>query len=387
MQKIRQRELLLNMLLVVISLLVCFAVLEIVFRVFSIEESHEIDSKFIKHSTYNPFLIIGPALNKRIMKNGEITYWSNSQGFRMRDNLPFKKNNSEYRIIALGGSTTQNGANTMDLHYPEETSKILNSKYFTNMTINIVNSGKAGYSSAHSLIRLQFDILPFEPDMVTVMHNMNDLIVNFFPYLDETNNYKNKYLYETFANEYDIKQTIISKSRVLVFCSKSLDMLQNRIFGNNIKTNEGIVTSTMKYSEYPIELKSKNVFRNNLIAISRIAKAHNITPVFLSQPAVFTEKSIALAFGHKLYNNYILYPKEEELRKHFEEYNKTIKETAKTEDIHFIDMYNLMDQDEMYFVDMCHYSAKGINRFSEILAEELEKIIKEEVVSVHSSPE
>ena len=387
MQKIKKRELLLNILLIVISLLVCFAVLEIVFRVFSIEESHEIDSKFIKHSTYNPFLIIGPALNKRIMKNGEITYWSNSQGFRMRDDLPFKKDNSEYRIIALGGSTTQNGANNMNLHYSEETSKILNSKYFTDITINIVNSGKAGYSSAHSLIRLQFDFLPFEPDMVTVMHNINDLIVNFFPYLDETNNYKNKYLYETFANEYNIKQTIISRSRVLVFCSKSLDILKNRIFGNNIKTTEGIVTSTMKYSEYPIELKSKNVFRNNLIAISRIAKAHNITPVFLSQPAVFTEKSIALSFGHKLYNNYILYPKKEELRKHFEEYNKIIKETAEAENIHFIDMYKLMDQDEMYFVDMNHYSAEGINRFSEIFAEELEKIIKEEVVSVHISPE
>jgi lysophospholipase L1-like esterase len=379
MQEIKKKELLQNTLLVVISLLVCFAVLEVVFRVFSIEEVHEIDSKYIKHSTYNPFLIFGPALNKRIMQDGEITYWSNSQGFRMRDDLPFEKGHSEYRIIALGGSTTQNGANRMDLHYPEETSKILNSKHFTDMTINIVNSGKAGYSSAHSLIRLQFDILPFEPNMVTVMHNINDLTVNFFPYSDETNNYRNKYLHETFAIEYDDKQTITRKSRVFVFIDKSLDTLKNRIFGNNIKTNEGIVTSTMKYTEQPIELKAKNVFRNNLIAISRIAKAHNITPVFLSQPAIFTEKNIALAFGHKLYNNHILYPTKEELQKYFEEYSKIIQETAEAENIHFIDMYELMDQDEMYFVDMSHYNAKGIHRFSEILAEELEKIIAEAI--------
>lgn len=374
MRKTERKGFLKNLSLLAIVLIICFTFLEIIFRIAGIGTlNDEVDSILIKHGTYNPFLIFGPDINREIeQKNGEIAYW-NSQGFRMKENLSLEKPDSEYRIIALGGSTTENLPNRMNLHYPQEAGKILNSENFINKEINIVNSGKSAYSSAHSLIRLQFDLLPFKPDMITVMHNMNDLTVNFYPDSHFRSNYANKFLDdERLAQPFNFKDaflrnTFLGQSRFVVSIYEAFS-------ANKVKRYD------MRYADTPVILKFKDSFRNNLIAISRIAKAHNITVVLMSQPAGFTDKSIALGFGHRPHNKDILYPRNNEFKDHFEEYNKVIKEVADSEDVYFIDMYNLMGHDEKYFTDVLHYTPEGINKFSDLYARELKKMIEEENV-------
>lgn len=53
--------------------------------------------------------------------------------------------------------------------------------------MRVYNAAVSAYSTAHSLIRLEFDILQYERDLVIVMHNVNDLTVNYFaPMLSTT---------------------------------------------------------------------------------------------------------------------------------------------------------------------------------------------------------
>ena len=109
--------------------------------------------------------------------------------------------------------------------------------------------------------------------------------------------------------------------------------------------------------------------------MAAIARSHKIKVVLMSQPAVFDDVMIALAFGHKPYNKYILYPRNEELIQLFEIYNKIIAEVAAEEKIPFIDMYQLMGHNEEDFIDMVHYSSRGLEKFYQIYSENLEKII------------
>jgi len=356
----KKRKYLVNLVLLFVILIIFFVFLEITFRVVGIEEPVGEDYSFIKHSDYNPFLMFGPNINKSFPQtNGEDARW-NSQGFRSDEETPIEKEVGEYRIIALGGSTTANLRNGKNLHYAKEANKLLEN--VNGKKINILNSGMVAYTTAHNLIRLQIDLLKFNPDMITLMNNINDLTVNFYPYYDERNNYANKYLHEFYANRYDIKDGFLRKSRVISFTYHSLNNIKGRLSG---------------FSK-SVDLEGEKV----IINMANIAKAQGITAVFMSQPAVFTDEKLTVAFGYKPYNYYMIYPKIEEFQRSFEEYNKIIRDVAEQEDIYFIDIYNLMGHDEKYFDDTFHYSADGIIRFAEIYSNELKKIIEEETKNV-----
>src|SRR3989338_8366859 len=345
-----------NLALLITVLLICFVILEITFRFLGIGKRETGSYIVIKHANYNPFLIFGPHINKSIPQgNGEVAYW-NSQGFRMNDTLPMDKKPDEYRIIALGGSTTEDLANRQNMHYSEVATKLLEKYSFDGKKARIINSGRNGYSTAQILVRLQLDLLPFKPDMVTVMENINDLTVNFFP-SDDRVNYANKYLDKgAFTAPLSIKDTFLSKSRVIVFTYKALTSIKSKFTDKTITTKTGKkISSNIRYSETPTQLKFKEEFRNNLVSIAAIAKAHNITLVLMSQPAMFSEDKYALMFGYQLYNNRIFYPKIDEFKNIFLEYDNIIKEIAEQEDVYFIDMYHLMGHDEKYFFDMVHY--------------------------------
>lgn len=367
-----------NFALLLFVLIISFVFLEVAFRFFGMGEYEQSRAYIIiKHGDYSPFLIFNPQINKAIpQKNGEVAHW-NSQGFRMNKALPFNKKANEYRIIALGDSTTEDLANRQNKYWTKEAEELLQNYSLQNKKISIINSGRNGYSSAQMLVRLEFDLLPFNPDMVTLMTNINDLSVNFFP-SDNRTNYANKYLdVGLLAIPSTIKDSFLSKSRVLVFTYKSLNTIKSTFTSKTIVTDNGEkVLSNIHYSKKPTELKFKEEFRNNLISIVAIAKAHNITVILMSQPATFSEDKYALMFGYQSYNNRIFYPKIDEFKNMFLEYNGVVKEVAEQENIDFIDMYNLMGNDKKYFVDVVHYSPDGVTRFAKIYSNNIKKTIK-----------
>ena len=171
----------------------------------------------------------------------------------------------------------------------------------------------------------------------------------------------------------------MSRSRVLVFTYRALNAIKSKLTDRTITTKTGgKISSNIRYSKTSTQLKFKEEFRNNLISIAAIAKAHNITVVLMSQPAMFSEDKYALMFGYQSYNNRIFYPKIDEFKDIFLEYNNVIKEAAEEENVPFIDMYTLMGHDEKYFVDMVHYSPEGVSRFARIYSDNLKKIIEKQ---------
>ena len=376
----KTQSLIANLFLLLSTILFCLICLEVTLQVADLGLLTDTsDTQFFKHSTYSPFLMFGPHVSVSFgQTNGPAAVW-NAQGFRLDGDLPLKKPDNEYRIIAIGGSTTENLDNGMNLHYPEEARKLLLHTSH-HRTINIVNSGMAGFSTAQSLIRLQFDLLAFHPDMITVMHNINDLMVNVFPQSEYHSAYADKYFDPVFARTYDIRDTFIGKLRIAVFFGRKLMDLRTIIAGTVMHTPRGDLVSTMKTSSLPMTLRAADEFKNNLIAIAAIAKAHNIRVVFMSQPAVFTEAEIGLAFGQKEYNARVSYPQIAEFKSAFEYYNAIIALIARTQDVYYIDMYSRFGHDEKYFNDMVHYNVDGVHRFAEIYAHQLDEILEAEHV-------
>jgi lysophospholipase L1-like esterase len=97
----------------------------------------------------------------------------NQFGFR-GEKIKQLKDESTYRIICIGGSTTYGTAvedykNT----YPYLLEKQLNDS--GKKKIEVINAGVKGYSSFESLLNFQLNLLEFNPDLIIINHGINDL--------------------------------------------------------------------------------------------------------------------------------------------------------------------------------------------------------------------
>lgn len=73
------------------------------------------------------------------------------------------------RIVALGDSATF-GPHEEECAYPYRLARLLPSQ-----PVEVVNAGVEGYRTDRALVRLQKDVLPLKPDVVTVFIGWNDL--------------------------------------------------------------------------------------------------------------------------------------------------------------------------------------------------------------------
>jgi lysophospholipase L1-like esterase len=111
-------------------------------------------------------------------KNPSVTK-HNSLGFRGAD-FPVKKPPGVFRILMLGGSATYgvrilNDSQTI----PAQLEEKLRQRGYTQ--VQVINGGVFGYSTAESLIELQFRGLELSPDMVIMYEGVNDLHNRYVP--------------------------------------------------------------------------------------------------------------------------------------------------------------------------------------------------------------
>lgn len=82
-------------------------------------------------------------------------------------------------VVFLGGSTTECYSLPRSETFPELVGRELEQRL--ERPIRVFNAGMSGASSAHSLARLVFQVVPLDADLVVVMHAINDLLSGFDP--------------------------------------------------------------------------------------------------------------------------------------------------------------------------------------------------------------
>ena len=247
------------------------------------------------------------------------------------------------RIIAVGGSTTLNRrAFAMSgQDYPRSVEKLLNEA--TGDTHEVLNAGAEAYSTAQSLINIQFRLIEFDPDVIVLMHNVNDASVNVFG--DQVApDYGNKYISEFYLNPQlqggRSLFGLLNQSRLL----SGLRLPQLLMSRNTIDPERDFGPGLA-------------LFERNLEHIATICEAQGITLVLLSQPSL----NEGFKYGVTLAS--------------FERYNEAIRAVADAQGVAFVDMYEAVGHDDRFFLDSVHYSPEGITRFAEVLAPELRRIL------------
>lgn len=101
----------------------------------------------------------------------------NSLGFRGEE-IPLNRFENTYRIVTIGGSTTYStGVQNYVESYPFQLGEYLQQRGFSH--IEVINAGVPNYSSYHSLINLQFKVLPLQPDLIIIYQGYNDIHTRF----------------------------------------------------------------------------------------------------------------------------------------------------------------------------------------------------------------
>ncbi len=308
----------------------------------------------------SPFLAFGPRIDWQIPnKPSAETAYFNGQGFRTKESVG-PKPEGEFRIVAIGGSTTEDVWTEDGLHWPLWLERRLKG---SSLDARVLNTGMSAYTSAHSLVRLEFDVLDHHPNLVVVMHNINDLVVNYYAAVlgqPVDGHYRSPYTTKQFTGETDDHDVVLSR-----LCHSLRARLRpapaDKPVPNDYRIDQGLT-----------------YFRRNLRNIHALASANGTAVILLTMPLCDAEtvyRKVELN-GRKQFSAPL--PESfDRFKKDFAAYNQAIAAVGADVGATVVDMHRLLGGDPRWFSDFVHFSAAGSKRFGEVLAAELEPRIRQ----------
>jgi hypothetical protein len=284
--------------------------------------------------------------------------------------FPSKKHDDpDYSVVFLGGSTTE--CINMDelARWPYLVGSFIEEKLAKK--VNSHNGGVSGNVSLHSLNILINKVLPMNPQVVVMMHNINDLSVlmheqtywnknpyrsliiesersnltkDFIKLIKGTINHHYPHLY---SRLYQLKEDLLNK-----YGSSEKDMgafLGVDEFAQ--ARDQGLLIDQKKLIER---------FESSLQIFISVCIARGITPVLMTQANRFTDnpdeliiKPIQLVLKDKLdYKGY---------KKLYDSFNETIRKVGQKNNILVIDLDRYVPKDKKYIDDTVHYNEFGSN--------------------------
>lgn len=278
-------------------------------------------------------------------------------------NVPDKDEEKKLRVFALGGSTTawkaSNGVGWTD---------ILQKKLVDSCSgagcegVTVYNVGKEWYTTAHTLLNYQLNVRQHKPDMIIVMHAINDLLINAdFSYFSGG----------TFRPDYGHFYGPLSR---LVKNGHGLfSMLSEKISQAWYHTPRSVIET----EKFP----GISSFERNLQSLIDLAAVDNVRVVLITQPHILKDQMTADEVG-KLYmlNHEAVGPESrwglKTVLAGMRQYNERVREIARrNKNVDLIDLEVTLPKSLEYFTDEVHYTDKAHPFIGETIANELASVI------------
>jgi hypothetical protein len=287
----------------------------------------------------------------------------NSRGFRNSVEFSIPKPANTFRIICLGGSTTYDD-------YGEQKDKDTwagRLEHYLNLhsagkKYEVINASGHNYDTYMNLIDFMTRCRDLQPDIIIIFEGINEIYFNGF----DNVSFAHTNVFQPFNFNYHSYFYNLNHNMFLKY-SMFLRLCYIKFFINPLNLN---VMSTKKVHHYEIA-NLKNIaadslftFKKGLEGFIAISKADNSKIVFLSQ-----------AYNFKNFKNFFILNTEdyseadERLRMLKEEtarIHEKMKLTALQNDIPFLDMNEVLNQNDSLFansMDAVHFSKTGSSFF------------------------
>lgn len=281
-----------------------------------------------------------------------------------------------FRVIAMGGSTTRNGTLGRSKRYPRVLQRLLR-KHYNSDKIEVLNAGMDWFTTKHTLINYVTNCSDWKPNLVIVMHAINDLYRSFSPPDFAVGKYN-----EGWTHYYGP-----SINGAQAFPTFEEFMKKDYVDGfiDRVHSIENVEI------DYPLsKYVSVKMFRRHLTKIVEYMKYDKTNLLLMTQPYMYKEKMSkeelqTLWFGVNYCSAkrglaHRKYPTPGSLARAMEMFNKVVKEVARSNNVMLTDAEPLLPKNVGYFLDDVHYTKEG----SHLLAEAAAKtIIKSGLIERH----
>jgi lysophospholipase L1-like esterase len=273
--------------------------------------------------------------------------------------IPSDVDTNYFNIFCLGGSTTE-FRDSRGRDWPGLTQKLIREKYNID-SIRFYNLGKQWYTTQHTLINYIQNLRKFKPDVIIVMHNINDLLINA-----DFSRFSNGNFREDYGHFLGPEALMIKYGSLAEFIFNNLKLLW--------------------YGPEPVDIKTDKFpglvsFRNNLKTLTELARNSDTKIIFMTQPNIYKQKmnseelqSLNMlnreAIGDGIRWTY------ETALSGIKKYNDTIRELSNELNVPLVDLEKVVPKSLDYFYDDVHYTDKTYDLISSYLSDELLKVIR-----------
>jgi lysophospholipase L1-like esterase len=295
------------------------------------------------------------------------------QGFILPHNHYQKPNKT---LVFLGGSTVACLFMEERNRYPYRVGQFLEEE--TGKKIISINAGVGGNNSLHSLDTLMNKIIPLKPDLVVMMHNINDLVTLIYDKTYWGNNPSrqpiiNFYFYKNFTGLKAL--TTIARDMYIPNLHAAVRILSHKIFGKQVKVQDDEFAYIRGQKLSVDEAAIRHEFRMNLQTFINICRARGITPILMTQfnrykahpdPKIMASlKGIQADTGIPPEEFMTLYAK----------FNQVIREVGQANGIMVIDLASLIPQDSKYIYDCVHLNDRGSKLAARLISDRLKPLV------------
>lgn len=295
------------------------------------------------------------------MDGRETMFTTNNVGLR-GDSLPMPKPADELRVFVVGGSSTE----TLYLDDRQAMTRILEDRLDTIVSgkrVKVYGAGKSGAKSYDHIEMIAHRLVHLDPDALIVFAGINDLRAAM---------YDRNYL--MLPPALGAPDTEWSLMQLLRFAMTEFQ-LGRRLFSllkpdeyrdavEQITLRSNFRRSVRMREALPVSVRAPRVdvapYRNNLISIVGIARAHGIDLVFLTQATTWNSRvDSEIAKWHWMTAGQDSAYREEALDQAMETYNDAVRAVAAEFDVPLFDLARLLPKSGEYFYDDVHFNPRG----------------------------
>ena len=286
---------------------------------------------------------------------GARRYSTNSLGLRGRD-VPRRKGANTFRVICVGGSTTENQYVSDDETYPAQLERLLRAKYPA-ATIEVLNAGLSAYSTAHTLINFQLNLVELEPDLLVVYQAINDLMPMGYP--DFQPDYRN------FYTSYHLRRLVETDLRCDPdwpgwFRRTGVGQLLARARRQMVAWDFDEVGPQPGFLLHRVPPDVLRVYERNLLHLIHLARAANVELCLSTFAHILESVMDTETLKHLRRFSWYHHLSPRAVCEALTAMNAIVRRLAEREKTLFVDNGKLMPKDLDLFIDTCHLRAPAL---------------------------
>jgi lysophospholipase L1-like esterase len=308
------------------------------------------------------------------LENKDYPFRTDADGFIMPSRVHKKP---DLTLVFLGGSTTACYYVDEEERFPFLAGRLLEKDL--HLKVNSYNSGVGGNYSLHSLDILLNKVIPLNPDVVVMMHNINDLTILMFAKSYWNQNFKNG----------KTAPIIVLKKRYI-----DVRLMEEYLFPHlytALKNLERKVRRTLRpkkaarQEDELRDIRGKKMvldkeflvreFKMNQQTFINICRARKITPVLMTMANRLTEHPDALVvkLTKGLQRDHgISY---QDYKETFDLFNQAIRQVGRENHVLVIDLARAVPQKKEYIYDLVHFNNRGSKLAAAVIAKDLEPLL------------